>query len=131
MSAALSSVVRKYEAAMAAGGVVWGSLDCLHFGLEAAAACGRRDLRPLIPSYSNQLGAIRALRRMGYGCLMDALDAHATPVNGARALAGDIALLPQAPLDCVGVVVGADALFLAPDGFLRVPARGLFVWRPG
>jgi hypothetical protein len=66
---------------------------------------------------------------MGFYCLMDALDAHAKPIKTAQAMPGDIALLPQAPIDCVGVVVGAEALFLTSGGMLRYPLADLHVWR--
>lgn len=129
--AALSGVLRKYERALAENGdVVWGEFDCLRFGIEAAAAVGRRDLLPMVPNYSTPIGAMRALRKMGFASIMEAMDAHATPISGARAMPGDIAYFDQPPMGMIGVVIGADAVFLHAEGFVRVRAAELCCWRP-
>lgn len=125
----LSAVIRYFDAALRARGVVWGSVDCFHFALAGAHAAGRADLRPLLPRYNSELGAIRALRRSGYPTIVEALDAHATPITSTQALPGDIAYDDAPPIGALGLVVGADALFFAPDGLRKKPIAGRWLWR--
>lgn len=122
---ALSDVIRKYSDAP----LVWGDTDCIHFGLEAAHAAGGADHRAMIPNYRTERGALRALRKLPHPTLEGMFDAHLTRVPSAFARPGDVALLHQPPFDCVGVVVGADALFKTDSGVLRYPARELKIWR--
>lgn len=122
---AISRVLAKYRSTP----FEWGKIDCMHFAFECAAAAGRRDLRRIIPPYENELGAARAMRRLGFMSLLDAMDAHATPIRGAVSLPGDVAYLYQPGMGALGAVVGAKALFLAEGGFLELPAAPLDCWR--
>lgn len=127
---AVSAVIRRYADAMASrDGVEWGSLDCIHFGCEGHHAAGWRDLRPHLPAYDSERAAIRALLSSGHGSLINALDAHATPIPAARAAVGDLAYLDQPPMGCIGLVIGAESLFLTAGGMLRKPTRELMIWR--
>jgi hypothetical protein len=118
-------VLRKYASAP----VVWGKTDCLHFGLEGHAAAGNRDLRPKLPRYSTFLGASRALTRLGFPSLFEALDAFATPIRRTEARTGDIAFQVQKPIGAVGVVVGPTAFFMGDGQLRRLPLNDLFFWR--
>lgn len=125
-SKSISAVIRKYQTEP----FEWGRVDCIHFGLEAAAAAGRRDLRSMIPAYSTAIEAMRVLRGLPWPSLIEALDANATPIPSARALPGDVAYLDVAPMGALGTVISADALFLSAEGTLRMPVSGLMIWRP-
>lgn len=108
----------------------WGEGDCLHFALSAAAEAGRRNLLGEIPRYKTRLGALRALTRLGFRSLSDALDFHCTRIPSARSRPFDIAMMdPDSRLGACGIVLGPDALFLSESGVIRMPVRGLRVWR--
>lgn len=127
---AVSAVIRKYAEHLAdGGGVVWGSIDCLHFGLEAHHAAGNADLRPLLSSYDSPLSAFRALRSKGHLSLISALNANATPIPASSARVGDVAYLSSTGLGCIGVVVGGESLFLVDGGLVRRATAPLFIWR--
>lgn len=128
----LARVIRDYDERSRALGAfgVWGESDCLHFAVDAARAAGRSDLRARLPNYSTELGARRALKRLGFETLTDLMDDWAQRIPSARALPGDITFEPAPGLGAFGVVVGADAVFLAEGGGLwRAPIAGRFVWR--
>ena len=128
----LTSVLEKYEAAMIRhGGVVWGSFDCLHMAVEATAAAGRSDLSGELPVYFSEFTAARALARMHFASLRDALDRFGKRVAPGSARPGDIAWMIESDGEALGVVIGAEAAFLHPQGLLRRAVSSLEVWRLG
>lgn len=111
-------------ASRASGSVAWGTFDCLRFALCGA---GRADLiETLVPDYSSQRQAIRALRARGYATLADAIDSIGARVGAP--LPGDIGFVDQPPVGALGLVVGREALFLKPGGGLH-PLHPRIVWR--
>lgn len=122
---ALSLVLRRYERIDPDAWV------CLHFALEASAACGGRDLTPLVPPHRTRLEALRALRASGYPSLIELMDAHATPIKPLCARTGDVAYRDQPPIGAMGVVLGGEAVFLNERGFVRFPLCDVLAWRLG
>lgn len=121
----LTPILRRYEGAP----IVWGKMDCLTFALECAHAAGGKDLRGLLTEYACPRSAARELRKHGFPSLFEALDAHAKPILPAQARTGDIALRMRPGLAALGVVVGAEALFLGEKTLVKERLAGLFIWR--
>ena len=109
---------------------VWGESDCLIWALACAHAAGGGDHRGRIPHYRTRLGALRALKRCGFGSLEEALNAHLTPIPAAEARAGDIALAAgDQGFPALGVVIGRDTLFLDARGYRAMPTLSFPVWK--
>jgi hypothetical protein len=124
---AFSAVLRTYSNR----DIEWGRFDCVHFGLEASRAAGRKDLLPVLPAYNSPLSAMRAMRSAGFASIADALDAHATPLHPSRAMTGDVVwCADQEPMGAVGVVYGPHALFFGCKTIVRKRLLDKFVWRP-
>src|SRR3546814_13704694 len=67
-------------------------------------------------SYSSALGAKRALAKVGYATLSEALDAHLPRIAPASALLGDIIEIEgDGPLGTMGVYVGNGRIFCYPE----------------
>src|SRR3546814_4656058 len=65
-----------------------------------------------LPIYSSALGAKRALAKVGYATLSEALDAHLPRIAPASALLGDIIEIEgDGPLGSMGVYVGNGRIF--------------------
>ena len=82
------------------------------------------------------MGALLALRRMGFETIRDMLDARLDACPAALARRGDL-IMTDAPgvddLGAIAVVIGTHAVLPGPEGLLRVPmllsATG--AWRVG
>lgn len=110
----------------AAGGVVWGSYDCLHLAIEGA---GRADLLALIPRYRSKRDAMVALQRRGFADPPAALDSVGARIPVAHAIPGDPAMTEGPEGDALGVVCGPlIGAFIQPGGGLR-RTRPFVVWR--
>src|SRR3546814_10381958 len=70
----------------------------------------------LAGSYSSALGAKRALAKVGYATLSEALDAHLPRIAPASALLGDIIEIEgDGPLGSMGVYVGNGRIFRSEE----------------
>lgn len=121
----ISAVIEKFERASFA----WGEVDCALFAFEGALAAGGADLRRALPRYSSAAGALRCLRARGCVTLADFVGQHAREIGPAQAMPGDVAWIADGGMGCLGLVVGADALFLSPAGLVRRPILQCRVWR--
>lgn len=97
----------------------WGVRDCCLFGADGVAAMTGDDLAHDLRGYAGPIGAARALRRAGFTRVRDVLAARLRPA--ARPAFGVIAMIGQAPLDCVLICDGAGAAWGQDDaGLVRV-----------
>src|SRR3546814_2605189 len=86
-------------------------------------------------SYSSALGAKRALAKVGYATLSEALDAHLPRIAPASALLGDIIEIEgDGPLGSMGVYVGNGRIFcyheLHDVPVIFQPVAPIAAWRP-
>lgn len=83
--------------------------DCCTFAAGAVAAMTDFDpMEEFRGAYRSRTGAARALREIGEGTLEATMDVKFPPRPPAFALRGDLALAHG----CLGVVIGAEALFI-------------------
>src|SRR3546814_7820832 len=68
----------------------WGRYDCARVIAHQAKKLGHKVSLAKAGSYSSALGAKRALAKVGYATLSEALDAHLPRIAPASALLGDI-----------------------------------------
>jgi hypothetical protein len=103
--------------------VVWGERDCCLWSAGAAAVqTGIDNAAAFRGQYSTEIGAAKALRRIGAGCIESTFDSFYPERPLAFARRGDLVFNGEA----VGVCVGTVALFLSDDGYSHVP-RGQWV----
>lgn len=101
---------------------VFGTNDCCLFGADEVEAITGEDIAAEFRGrYTTELGAVRALRRYGAGSIAATIDTKLPRVESAFARRGDLAMVN----DIVGIVIGADAIFISDvDGvseFVRHP----------
>src|SRR3546814_5477160 len=85
----------------------WGRYDCARVIAHQAKKLGHKVSLAKAGSYSSALGAKRALAKVGYATLSEALDAHLPRIAPASALLGDIIEIEgDGPLGSMGVYVG-------------------------
>lgn len=88
----------------------WAEMDCGKFAAGAVEAMTGADFLP--GDYTTERGAMRVLKREGFATLADFMDATFSVVPNAMARRGDIVMCDG----CLGVCIGADALFLPLEG---------------
>lgn len=100
--------------------VAWGQMDCVRFAAGAVKAMTGTDPLPKL-TYKTEAGAWRALKRLGFTSLSQAVDAHLSPTHPAMARRGDVVMCDGA----LGVCIGGDALFLPVEGcgLIRRPRK--------
>lgn len=74
--------------------LVWGKVDCFRILAFTLRHLGHSVKLTKIPKYSDPLGAMRALKTLGYSSLEKALDDHLFPIGSASVLPADIIGLP-------------------------------------
>jgi hypothetical protein len=97
----------------------YGSHDCaLHGASAVQAMTGEDPLAAYRGHYSTELGAARALRRLGVkqATLEATFDALFSPIPKALAGRGDLVMADGS----IGVCIGGEALFVSDDGLVRV-----------
>ena len=120
-----------YLAGLAGASFAWGTLDCALFAAGAVLAMtGDDPAAAFRDRYGTARGSVRALRKWGAGTLEATIAATFADRPLAFARRGDLALV-DGPLGAsVGVVVGADALFVGEEdgaaGLVRFPRAA---WR--
>ena len=111
-----------YLTGLAGRGFTWGRLDCALFAAGAVMAITGEDPAAAFRGrYRTARGSVRALRRFGAGTLEATIAAQFEDRPAAFARRGDLALVAGELGPMVGVVIGADALFIGDDGFERRP----------
>lgn len=96
----------------------YGVNDCCLFGAGAAAAqTGVDNAAAFRGRYSTEIGAARALRRIGAGDIESTFDSFYPERLIGFARRGDLVFNGEA----VGVCIGAVAVFLSDDGYSHVP----------
>src|SRR3546814_9900413 len=89
----------------------WGRYDCARVIAHQAKKLGHKVSLAKAGSYSSALGAKRALAKVGYATLSEALDAHLPRIAPASALLGDIIeIAGDGPLGSMGVYVGNGSI---------------------
>jgi hypothetical protein len=86
----------------------WGQEDCARMVVFHLRQMGRPIAMAKAGSYSNALGAARAMRRFGVVSLIEALDKHGLEqIPPAAAVAGDIVAMPSADsFDALAIALG-------------------------
>ena len=111
---------------------VWGRHDCPSFAFETRAALtGGEDIAALWRGrYSTALGGQRVLRRLGWRSLEEMGRALlAVPLEHCLAAQRGDLVLARDP-EAFGVVLGARAAFVAPEGLVSLPLRECrLAWR--
>lgn len=83
-------------------------VTCIHMLHAHMTAFGYSP--PAVPEFETELGAKRALRKMGHRTLKGLLNRLLTPIPPAMMRVGDVALLPGAPFDAVLLNAGGGKL---------------------
>lgn len=71
--------------------LVWGKCDCIQLVVGHARHAGRKVK---VPDYGDNLSAARALKRMGYATLAEAMDDHFQRIDPAKVMTGDFVEMP-------------------------------------
>jgi len=102
---------------------VWGSGDCAHLAADHLAALQIETRLSEAASYSTEIGAKRALRKLGAASMEDLADALGFDrIAPASAIVGDLVGFPGgregAEWTAIGVHVGGERImgFADPDG---------------
>lgn len=109
--------------------------DCCTFAREVEVALTGATLFGDSGRWRTPAGAVRALRRMGFGSIREMLDARLVACTPATARRGDLIMADAPGADAMGalaVVIGAQAVLPGPAGLLRVPVLTATAgWRVG
>lgn len=111
----------------------WGAHDCaLYIAGAVEVMTGVDPAAAYRGQYSTELGAAKALKKLGAGTLEATLDATFPPIATGFIGRGDLAWNGES----VGVCIGADALFVGEEGssvgLVRIPRREWVKgWRVG
>jgi len=100
-----------YLAAHRNASLDWAEMDCGKFAAGAVEAMTGENLLPK-GEYATKMGATRVLKNAGFYSLKDFMDNTLPAVPKALARRGDIVMSD----DCLGVCIGAEALFLPLEG---------------
>ena len=112
----------------------WGRYDCARVIAHQAKKLGHKVSLAKAGSYSSALGAKRALAKVGYAHLAEALDDHLPRIAPASALLGDIMEIEgDGSLGSMGVYVGNGRIFCYHElhelPVIFQPAAPLAAWR--
>ena len=97
----------------------WGRVDCARVAVSHVRRLGRRTRNiGKAGSYDSALGAKRAMARMGYANLAEALDGQGLKrIPAASALVGDLIVVPGTDsFDAIGVWCGNNAALMFAEG---------------
>jgi len=109
--------------------------DCAWMARHDLHHLGRRVGQGKLPTYTTELGGIRALKRTGFASLIDYVDSLGLErIAPASALAADIVALPtDHPLGSLSVNVGNGRLLAYVDGYTDAvviePKAFVCAWR--
>ena len=113
--------------------LAYGKDDCARMVAFCLKRLGLKVSLLKAGSYSSELGAAKALKRLGYGSLVEAVDAHGLPrIAPAKAVLGDILALPAERFGgALMIAVGNGRAFGYFDGRFQVGQPLLFeaAWR--
>lgn len=98
----------------AAQSYAWGSSDCVAMARASVQAVTGEDLK--IPRYTSELGAAKALRKLGVDRLGDAAGLFLKERARGLEQRGDIAVIETQAGDTLAVVMGAQVLWKSADG---------------
>lgn len=110
-------------AAIAAAGerpFQWGGNDCLRFALGCASAITGRDELDGVPVYNDEKSARRALKRLGFASLSEALASRFAELPPALARRGDLGIVRLGDWDACAVCAGVTWAAVAMDGVTHV-----------
>lgn len=116
----------------------WGKADCTILAAYAVWLVTGREVLTDWPAYDDQVGALKALKALGYASLPKALDAFTAGRRdfGGMALPGDVLALPAThrKLPSLGVALTDGRAIWAVDGqfivgALPVTEPDLIAWR--
>lgn len=97
---------------------IYGDHDCGVFAAGAVKAMTGVDLIPEFRGkYQNEIGAARALKKLGAGNLEKTVDAKLPQISISRVQRGDIVMMDGN----LGVAVGGKAWFTGEEGLVSVP----------
>ncbi|MGD9539101.1 MAG: hypothetical protein AB7P52_17850 [Alphaproteobacteria bacterium] len=111
----------------------WGGRDCALFAADCAAALtGRDPLSHVRGQYETRMGAAFTLARLGCEDVAQLADTLWPRVRLALARRGDWVISPPGAPMALGVCLGKQAAFLAPEGFaFRHTALCSAAWKVG
>ena len=91
----------------------WGKVDCAKVAAFHLKKLGHKILISKAGAYSSPLGAVRALKRLGYANLAEMAEGIGlTPIPYSRMLLGDIAeIAGDSPVGAIGIYAGNGNLF--------------------
>lgn len=83
----------------------WGKVDCIKVARYLALEMGHKP--PKMPRYSTQLGAIRAIKKMGFDSVEGLIASFFPKIPVAKALLADLIVVPgEEGLDAVLISAG-------------------------
>jgi len=101
---------------------VWGESDCLTFALDVVHAMLPELKRDELPSYKDELGAARALAKLGFRDVGEALASRWQEIPPAWAHRGDLGIIQNETATTAVVFVGAYVVGKdKPGGLQQVP----------
>lgn len=90
----------------------WGKVDCAKVAAFHLKRLGHKIMISKAGAYQSQLGATRAIKRLGYSTLAEMADSFLPRIPYSRMLLGDIAEIEaDAPLGAIGLYAGNGNLF--------------------
>lgn len=113
----------------------WGRYDCARMIAFHLRRLGRPVAHAKAGSYSDALGAKRALRRLGYESMGDLMRARFEEIAPASCLLGDvIEFKADNPLGALGIALGNNAVYCYSEEVETGPIAGrineaLCAWR--
>ena len=116
----------------------WGVRDCIKLSLHVLHKMGHKGVKA--PAYRSERGGLRALKKMGHGNLVDAVDGLGlVRIAPAAALPGDLIALKAAdgdPFGCALTVALGNGRVLGwvegdPMCVVQQPREYLCAWRVG
>jgi hypothetical protein len=89
---------------------VWGSEDCLHLARTVLIKVGATGI-PRLPNYSNEMQAIRQLKKQGHSSLESLLSDYCIEIPPALATPSDLGVITgEGSLSAIGVCAGGKWL---------------------
>jgi len=107
----------------------WGSNDCCTFTADAVKAMTGKDLRGAFPTYTGEMGALRAVAEGG-GLLQLVSSILGEPVSSKMAAVGDVVLVLNAERELLGICNGTSVLAPGSAGMLALGIdTAIAAWR--
>ena len=99
---------------------VWHERDCAVVAADAVRALDPTRVLPDWPVYKDARTALRAVKRMGYSTLNDAVTSVLTPITDGSRFIGDILTIKaDGDMDSLAVYLGGNAVMVPVEGFFR------------